>query len=92
MNYNLGFIDAPPANEQISLLIGEVTVRNNVQKSLRHAKARTVIGKTISDGRERWSVTWDGEQRTLTTSDTTVKAMDQAMDLFGPALKRLANR
>lgn len=61
--------------------------------STAHRKpVKVVIGRSDSDGRELWHVTVDGRRQTLATSSTSVAAMDEALVVFGPALKRLANR
>lgn len=42
--------------------------------------------------REVWHVTTGGERRTYVTSSKSVKTMDEAIGLYGRALKRLAHR
>ncbi len=41
---------------------------------------------------EVWRITADGRVRVLTTRRTSIKAMDEATQLYGQALRRLANR
>lgn len=54
--------------------------------------AATLADKTISAGRELWQVRTDGKCRTIVTSAASATAMDRAMTIFAPALKRLADR
>ena len=54
---------------------------------------RRVIGKTkLSDGREIWRVASGTRITDLTTSASSTSVMDQAMVIYGRALKRLADR
>ena len=46
-----------------------------------------------ADGRERWHIVFvDGRYRTIATSVTSSQVMNEAMDVYSDALKRLANR
>ncbi len=53
---------------------------------------KKVLGKATHKGRERWRVSSDGFIKVVTTSGASQDAMDEAMTLYGRALKRLANR
>lgn len=54
---------------------------------------RRVIGKTrLSDGREVWRVASGDRITDLITSASSTSVMDQAMVIYGRALKRLADR
>jgi len=53
---------------------------------------KSVIGKTVSGKREIWHVTTATEQRKLVTSVGSANAMDEAVKVLGPALRRLAHR
>lgn len=56
-------------------------------------ETRRVIGKTkLSDGREVWRVASGTRITDLTTSASSTSVMDQAMVIYGRALKRLADR
>jgi hypothetical protein len=56
-------------------------------------ETRRVIGKTtLSDGREVWRVASGTRITNLTTSASSTSIMDQAMVIYGRALKRLADR
>jgi hypothetical protein len=41
---------------------------------------------------EVWRITSDGKVRVLTTRRTSIRAMDEATQLYGQALRRLADR
>ena len=61
------------------------------------AKARTsatkVVGKKAArKAGEVWRIASDGKVKVLTTRRTSIRDMDEAMKLYGQALKRLANR
>lgn len=42
--------------------------------------------------REVWRIKVDGEYRTVSTTSTSGKVMDEAIRILAPALKRLADR
>jgi hypothetical protein len=60
--------------------------------SKNRSAVKSVIGKSNSGNRELWRVSSSGEVRTVVTSVASVQAMDQAVKVLGPALRRLANR
>ena len=45
-----------------------------------------------ADGREKWYVSTAGRMRTVTTSVTSSQAINEAMEVYSDALKRLAKR
>jgi hypothetical protein len=51
-----------------------------------------VIGRTVHREREAWRVASGGQTITIVTSDTSARAMDEAIVIFDGALKRLADR
>ena len=53
---------------------------------------KRVIGRVNRDDREVWRVEYDGRIKNLATTASSTRAMDQAMVLYGRALKRLADR
>lgn len=58
----------------------------------RKGVAEKVIGFDVKGGREKWRVSYNGKVRTVVTSRPSVIAMDKAVELYGRALKRLADR
>ena len=44
------------------------------------------------DGREKWYVSSAGRKRTITTSVTSSRAINEAVEIYSDALKRLAKR
>lgn len=67
---------------------GDTVARSVVSKR----PVDAVTGKTVSGGREIWHVTSRGQRHRLVTSVASVNAMDDAVKLLGPALRRLAHR
>jgi hypothetical protein len=56
-------------------------------------KVDAVIQKTVrDDNREVWRVSANGQIKNITTTASSTAAMDEAMKIYGFALKRLANR
>ena len=53
---------------------------------------KRVIGKTVLGSREVWRVASSGKIKNLTTSASSTSVMDQAVVIYGRALKRLADR
>ncbi len=51
-----------------------------------------VGGRKAEDGREEWHVTTSTGRSTLVTSSSSAAAMDEAMEVYSGALKRLAKR
>ncbi len=49
-------------------------------------------GRDNKTGRETWHITENGEQRTLTTSASSVAMIEEATEVFSEALKRLAKK
>ncbi len=48
--------------------------------------------KTTPDGKEVWLISSEGKTFNLTTSISSTAIMDDAVRIYAPALKRLANR
>jgi hypothetical protein len=64
-------------------------------KKKSHFAARqkiTVAGPSIKNGREVWRISVDGKQRSVSTSASSIAAMDEAMKRYSGALKRLADK
>jgi hypothetical protein len=56
-------------------------------------RADAVVGeKTVRDNREVWRISSGGKIKSIATSASSTAAMDEAMLIYGHALKRLANR
>jgi hypothetical protein len=55
-------------------------------------KVDAVIGKTVRDNGEIWRVSSNGQIKNITTTASSTAAMDEAMEIYGRALERLANR
>jgi hypothetical protein len=55
-------------------------------------KVDAVIDKTVRGNREIWRVSANGQIKNITTTASSTAAMDEAMEIYGPALERLANR
>jgi hypothetical protein len=55
-------------------------------------KVDAVIDKTVRGSREIWRVSANGQIKNITTTASSTAAMDEAMEIYGPALERLANR
>jgi len=53
---------------------------------------KRVIGKMKRGDREVWRVASEGKTKNLTTTASSTSAMDQAIVIYGRALKRLADR
>jgi len=53
---------------------------------------KRVLGKIDRGSREIWRVACDGRIKNLRTTSSSTKAMDQAMVIYGHALKRFADR
>lgn len=51
-----------------------------------------VIGRVIHKDHEVWRVTANGKTKSITTRRASIRAMDEAMEIYGQALQRLANR
>jgi alkyl hydroperoxide reductase subunit AhpC len=67
----------------------------------RHSSLHRAAGRALADKaemvksdkrREVWCVNIGGERRTVVTTSTSGRVMDEAMRVFAPALKRLADR
>ena len=56
------------------------------------APTHVIGGRKTATGREEWYVTTGGQQITLVTSSSSAAAMDDAVELYSEALKRLAKR
>ena len=53
---------------------------------------RTDIDMTSRNNREVWRIASNGKIKTITTTASSTAAMDEAMEIYGRALERLANR
>ena len=53
---------------------------------------RADIEMTTRDNREVWRIASNGKIKTITTTASSTAAMDEAMEIYGRALERLANR
>ncbi len=51
-----------------------------------------VIGKVAGSKGEVWRVASDGKIRNIITSNSTSHVMDEAVKIYGRALRRLADR
>ncbi len=58
----------------------------------KYAPTYVVGGRKTEGGREEWYVTTNGVQVTMVTSPSTAAVMDEAVELYSDALKRLATR
>jgi hypothetical protein len=56
------------------------------------AKGVIVEGSVMPDGREAWRIISGDKIISLITSSTSTAIMDEAVQIYGPALKRLAKR
>jgi hypothetical protein len=56
------------------------------------AKGVVVESSLTPDGREAWRITSGDKVISLITSSTSTAIMDEAVQIYGPALKRLAKR
>jgi hypothetical protein len=63
-----------------------MTAKKNKQES-----AASVV-KVVRNGHEQWRVASGGTIKNLTARRSSTTAMDEAMVIYGQALKRLANR
>jgi len=67
--------------------------KNKVLDGRRVSPAKEIRpAPSTSDGREKWYVSADGRVRTVTTSVTSLQAMNEAMEMYSDALRRLAKR
>jgi hypothetical protein len=55
-------------------------------------KVDAVIDKTVRDNREIWRVSSNGQIKNIATTASSTAAMDEAVEIYGRALKRLAHR
>ena len=53
---------------------------------------RADIEMTTRDNREVWRIASNGKIKTITTTASSTAAQDEAMEIYGRALERLANR
>lgn len=51
-----------------------------------------VASKVVRDGHTVWHVASGGKIRRISTRRASAKAIDEAMEIYAPALKRLADR
>lgn len=61
-------------------------------KQMTHKGSVMVVGKTVKEGSEAWQIVRDGQQMTIRTSDTSARAMDEAVVIYDRVLKSLASR
>jgi hypothetical protein len=60
---------------------------------MKEIKVDSVIDKTVRDNRDEvWRISANGQIRNITTTASSTAAMDEAMEIYGRALERLANR
>ena len=64
----------------------------NLSKTRRPRPVEKVIGGATRAGRDVWRVTSHGKVSTITTSVVSARAMDEAMKIYGRALRRLADK
>jgi hypothetical protein len=71
-----------------------VAARTKTSKARRTAKrgATAAAGPKTAAGGEIWHITSDGRRETIVASAASVTAMDEAVNLYGDALRRLAKR
>ncbi len=64
------------------------------RRKVRGQSAPTYVvgGRKAENGQEEWYVTTNTGQVTMVTSSTSAAAMDEAVELYSGALKRLAKR
>jgi hypothetical protein len=55
-------------------------------------KVDAVIDKTVHENREIWRVSSNGQIKNIATTASSTAAMDEAVEIYGRALERLANR
>jgi hypothetical protein len=64
-----------------------------VEKRKKKGAVMAVIAaKVVRKGRTVWHVTSGGKVRRIATRKASAKAIDEAVKIYGPALKSLANR
>ena len=59
---------------------------------MRSVPTRILGGHKAKNGQEEWYVTTNTGRGTMVTSATSAAAMDEAVELYSGALKRLAKR
>ena len=59
---------------------------------MRSVPTHILGGYKAENGQEEWYVTTNTGQVTMVTSSTSAAAMDEAVELYSGALKRLAKR
>jgi hypothetical protein len=69
-----------------------VSVRHHGISSRQGSEVTRIIGKLNRDDREVWRVASGRQIKNLTTTISSASAMDEAVEIYGRALKRLANR
>ena len=69
-------------------------INKNKTLSVRDAAAIKEVRRApdTADGREKWYVSTDGRMRIVTTSVTSSQAINEAMEMYSDALRRLAKR
>lgn len=55
-------------------------------------KVDAVIDMTVRDNREVWRISSNGQIKNIATSASSTAAMDEAVEIYGRALERLARR
>ena len=85
------------AEEKIEVGIKKRGAKNEIEPPVLDAtiigssEKRVLGGETIG-GQDVWYLASDGRTETIETSSTSTQAMDEAMVIYGDALKRLAKR
>ena len=51
-----------------------------------------IIGKTVRGDGEIWRISSNGQIKNIATTASSTAAMDEAMEIYGRALERLAHR
>ncbi len=55
-------------------------------------KVDAVLGKTVRHNRDIWHVSSNGQIKNIATTASSTAAIDEAVEIYGRALERLANR
>jgi hypothetical protein len=67
--------------------------RHTVSPQPQRTRVNAVVGdKTVRGKREVWRISAGGTIKSIATTASSTAAMDEAVKIYGFALKRLANR
>lgn len=61
-------------------------------KKITKPKSGAIAAKVVRKGHTVWHITTGGKVRRVATRKASDKAINEAMKIYGPALKSLANR